>query len=180
MLKDKFPWKITSSKQIYKNRWLKLREDKIINPGGKKGIYGVVEISPAVGIIPVTKSGKIILLEIWRYPAGKKSIEIPLGGIDKNETPLKAAKRELLEETGFKARKWKYLGTFDVSVSMTTDRTELFLAKDLYLQKRQSNKIARDEGIIQIMEMPLDKVVNLIKNNKITEAVTKGGILMLK
>ena len=180
MLKNKFPWKVISSKKVYKNNWLSLREDKIVRPCGKKGIYGVVEISPAVGIIPVTKSGKIILLETWRYPSRKKSIEIPLGGVDKGETLLQAAKRELLEETGLEAKKWKYLGTFDVSVSMTTDKSELFLAKDLYLSKNQDFMTEKDDGIIKTIEISLEKAITLIRLNKITEATTKGGLLLLK
>jgi len=172
-----FPWKIISTKRIYVNPWLKVREDKIIQPTGEKGIYGVIEISPAVGVIPIDDKGKIILLKHWRYPAKKISIEIPLGGINKNETPLAAAKRELFEETGYKAKKWKFLGSFESSNCLTTDLAKVYLAKELY----QDNKIEHQERFlegIKIMKVGLRTVINLVKNNKITESISKGTILL--
>lgn len=177
--KNKFPWKVISTKRVYKNPWIIVREDKIIHPSGENGSYGVVEISPAVGIVPVTKSKKLILLKHWRYPAHKVSIEIPLGGINKDETPLVAAKRELLEETGYKAKKWKFLGNFDSSNCVTNDTASVFLATELYQDKNYFQKINNmtDEGI-ELMEIPLKEVVNFVKFNKITESISKGAILL--
>jgi 8-oxo-dGTP pyrophosphatase MutT (NUDIX family) len=90
-----------------------LREDNVIKPNGEKGIYGVVELPPAAGIVAMNAHHQIILVGQWRYVHNKFSWEIPTGSSEAGESILTAAKRELLEETGIEAEDWIPLGTID-------------------------------------------------------------------
>src|SRR5580704_3550286 len=104
------PWRTLSSRTIYQNPWLTLREDKVIRPDGAEGIYSVVEIRPSCGIVAIDEDDRIALVGQWRYVHDRYSLEIPTGGSEQGETPLDAAKRELTEETGLTAKAWTALG----------------------------------------------------------------------
>jgi ADP-ribose pyrophosphatase len=104
------PWKIKESQEKYKNSWISVREDKVVRPDGKDGIFGVVEILEGVSVLPLDSDGYVYLTDEFHYAVEKNSIEVVSGAIDKNEKPLDAAKRELKEETGILAKKWTNLG----------------------------------------------------------------------
>ena len=125
------PWKKLSSKKIYKNKWISLREDQVISPGGEKSIYGVVETSPAIAIVPITRDLETYLVGQYRYPLNVYSWEIPEGGAEPGESNLEAAKRELKEETGLYAEKWTYLNSLYTSNSITNEIGYIYLAEDL-------------------------------------------------
>ena len=74
------PWKRLSSREIYKNPWIRVREDQVITPHGKDGIYGVVEAKPAIGVVALTESLDTYLVGQYRYPLDQWSWEIPEGG----------------------------------------------------------------------------------------------------
>ncbi len=93
------PWRTLSSRIVYRNPWLTLREDTVIRPDGAEGIYSVVEMRPSCGVVAINEDNQIALVGQWRYVHGKYSLEIPTGGSEEGEAPLDAAKRELLEET---------------------------------------------------------------------------------
>jgi len=125
------PWKKISTKKIYKNPWFSLREDQVISPGGEKSIYGVVETSPAIAIVPLSSNLETYLVGQYRYPLDIYSWEIPEGGANPDETNLEAAKRELKEETGLTAQKWTYLSSLYTSNSITNEIGYIYLAEDL-------------------------------------------------
>jgi 8-oxo-dGTP pyrophosphatase MutT (NUDIX family) len=125
------PWKKLSTKKIYKNQWLSLREDKVISPGGEKSIYGVVETSPAIAIVPLTRNLETYLVGQYRYPLEVYTWEVPEGGADHDESNLEAAKRELKEETGLRAEKWIYLNSLYTSNSISNEIGHIYLAEDL-------------------------------------------------
>src|SRR5690349_16648205 len=105
------PWRRLSTRPIYENPWIKVREDQVIRPDGNPGIYGVVEFqSWAIGVVPLTEDGDTFLIGQYRYTLDQYSWEIPEGGGAKTETPLEAAQRELREEAGITASTWTYLG----------------------------------------------------------------------
>src|SRR5262249_16099803 len=125
------PWRTLSSRVIYRNSWLALREDRVIRPDGAEGIYSVVEMRPSCGIVAVDDDDRIALVGQCRYVHDNDSLEIPTGGSEPGETALAAARRELVEETGLTAGEWTALGSIDNSNGATTDVAHLFLARNL-------------------------------------------------
>ena len=120
------PWKTLDTKLIYENAWLRLRQDSVIRPDGNQGIYSVVELPPSVGIVAVDESRQVALVTQWRYVHNKISIEIPTGSSSERDRTLRmAAERELLEETGLSAHRWRELGSIDNSNGATTDVAHL-------------------------------------------------------
>lgn len=126
------PWRKLSTRLIYENPWIRVREDQVVAPSGLHGIYGVVEARPAVGVVALSDQGEVYLVGQYRYPTDCYSWEIPEGAAEHGETPLQAAMRELREETGLIATTWKPLGgEVHLSNCYTAERAYIFLAQGL-------------------------------------------------
>ena len=104
------PWKRLSSRVVYQNAWITVREDQVIRPDGKPGIYGVVETRIAAGVAAITENRELYLVGQFRYPTNEYSWEIIEGGTDGGESALSGAQRELKEEAGITAAHWEQLG----------------------------------------------------------------------
>lgn len=167
------PWRTLSSRTIYRNPWLALREDRVIRPDGAEGIYSVVEMRPSCGIVAINEDNQIALVGQWRYVHDRYSLEIPTGGSDQGETPLDAAKRELLEETGLTAEDWTALGTIDNCNGCTTDVAHLFSARNL----TTGPSIPQGDEQVELRWMPFVDAVAAVMEGKITDSVSVAGIL---
>ena len=120
MDKNKNPWQTLSSETKYDNPWIKVVENKVINPSGGDGIYGVVHYkNVAVAIIPLDENGYTYLIGQYRYTLNSFEWEVPMGGGSKKESTLNSAKRELLEETGISAKNWSTILETQVSNSVS-------------------------------------------------------------
>jgi len=167
------PWQTLSSRVVYRNPWLALREDKVIRPDGAEGIYSVVEMPLSCGIVAISEDDQIALVSQWRYVHDKLSLEIPTGGSARGETPLDAAKRELAEETGLTAGKWAALGTVDNSNGATTDIAHMFLAQDL----KSGPAVPQGDEHVELLWMPFSAAVRSVMAGEITESVSVAAIL---
>ena len=128
---EKNPWQILSEKNIYDNNWINVTEYDVINPNGGKGIYGKVHFKNiAIGVVPLDEEYNTYLVGQYRFTIDQYSWEIPEGGC-LNESPLDAAKRELLEETGLKANNWQQIIEMYLSNSVTDEHCFVFVAKEL-------------------------------------------------
>lgn len=162
-------WKKLKSKVIHQNPWYKVREDDVIRPNGSKGKYFVVEDNNCIAVIAEDKDKNIYLVGQTRYPIGNiYSWEIITGGISKNSTSLASAKRELQEEAGVTAKKWTSLGYFYTCNGLVSDKCHIFLARDLINSKQ---KLDESEDIT-VKKIPFEKLLHLIKSNKITDGLT--------
>jgi 8-oxo-dGTP pyrophosphatase MutT (NUDIX family) len=165
----KNPWTTLSSRVVYDNPWIRVRQDEVVRPDGKPGIYGVVHYKNiAIGVLPVDNDGFVHLVGQYRYVMNSYSWEIPEGGCPEGEDPLSAARRELAEETGLTARDWRLLGEADLSNSVSDERAIYFLATDL------THGEAEPEGseVLQQKRVSLDEALSMIESKAITDALS--------
>jgi ADP-ribose pyrophosphatase len=124
-----------SSREIYRNRWMRLREDQILRSNGEKGIYGVVEKHDAAIILPLDLSsnpGRVWLVEQFRYTIGERALELPQGGWEMEiEHPEELARGELREEIGMDAAEMRSLGMLWIAYGFTRQKQHVFLATGL-------------------------------------------------
>lgn len=164
------PHTIVSSKKIYENPWITIREDHIIRPDGKKGMYGVVECAPGVLTAALTAENDIFLVTEFLYAAGTESPCLPGGGIDGSEIPLEAAKRELYEEAGVEASEWKELGHINPFPMVMNTNTHLFIA-------RNARVVAEHEEEFTLQSIPLEKAVHMVLAGEIIHTASCEAIL---
>lgn len=171
------PWKTKSSRVVYQNPWVRVREDEVIRPDGDPGIYGVIEIRPSVGVVAMNERDEIALVGQWRYSVDRYSWEIPRGGSDPEETDLLGvAQRELEEEAGVVAEQWECLGTVDNCNGVANDVQTLYWARGLRLTDVQP-----DPGEdITVMWKPFPQALQMAMNGGITEVCSVAAILKVE
>lgn len=168
------PWQILSSRVVYDNRWISVREDQVINPAGNLGIYGVVSFKNiAIGIIPIDANGYTWLVGQYRYPLNEYSWEIPMGGGHKELDVLASAQRELKEETGFTAQKWTCLMKLHTSNSVTDEVGYVFLAEDLQPGETEFEETEQ----LALWHLPFGEAVAMAMDGRITDAISVAGLL---
>jgi 8-oxo-dGTP pyrophosphatase MutT (NUDIX family) len=176
MKKSLRTWKKISGKLVYQNPWIKLHEDQVLRPDGKKGIYGYLEKPTGVFIIPYSNINKsVYLLKQKRYPVRKTIYEIPAGVVG-NTNHLSEAKRELFEETGFRASRWQYLGHFFVAPGHETTNIKVYLASGLSDIGRKKNTQEGDEAIQKVVEVKIDKLPRWISKGRIECGITLASL----
>ncbi len=120
-----------STREIYRNKWLRLREDEILRSNGQKGIYGVIDKDPCAVILPI-ENGKVWLVEQYRYTIGERALELPQGGWEMEvEHPEDLARGELREELGMEAQEMTLLGTLWIAYGFARQKQYVFLATGL-------------------------------------------------
>lgn len=158
-------WKTISSTYVYKNPWLKVREDEVLRPDGKKGVYGVVEARDYVVIIPKLR-GEFLMIEQYRYPVGKRSLEFPAGAIEQNEPIETAAVRELQEESGLQAEKLTKLGFLYEGNGHENIGFHVYLAEDC---REVPVKREASEQDMQIRVLSREKLETIISEGIVTD-----------
>lgn len=170
---EKYIEKTLSSKTVYEGRFFQLVNDKVELANGMIRPRDVV-IHPGGAVVVAQKNdGKVLLVKQYRYPVKQVEFELPAGKLDKkDEDPFEAAQRELLEETGYIAKKWESLGFIYTTPGICTEKLYLYKASDLSFEKQQP-----DEGeIIDCYDFELDQIKKMIKNGTINDSKTICGI----
>ncbi len=120
-----------STREMYRNQWLRLREDRILRSNGKEGIYSVVEKDDCAIILPID-DGRVWLVEQFRYTIQERALELPQGGWETEiADPEELARGELKEETGLLAARMTYLGSLWIAYGFTRQKQHVFLATGL-------------------------------------------------
>ena len=168
------PWHTLASEIKYQNPWISVREDQVLNPGGGRGIYGVVTMkNKALGIVPVDDEGNTWLVGQYRYPLNAYSWEIPMGGGPVGLDILASAQRELREETGLTAARWTRIARLHTSNSVTDEEGFVFLAEGLTM-----GTVAPEETEdLLLWKLPLAQAVQLVMDDLITDGVSVAGLL---
>lgn len=170
-------WKITQQEYLERNKWLALRRDQCITDKGVKiDDYYVMELPDVASVVAITKDKKIILVKEYKHGVQKEVLQLPSGYIDPNETPEACAKRELLEETGYTAKRWTFLGKLTGSPGRLTHYYHLFLAEDA--EKIQEQKLEPSENV-KVHLYNMDEAEKELKKQQ-TDLVTPAGLLLAK
>lgn len=176
MKNDNNPWRTLASKIIYKNPWMTVYEDKVQMPNGREGIYGFIDGKPGIFIIALSEDGKINLIESFRYPTQKWQWELPTGGVDKDLSPLEAAKHELAEELGMTAAKWTHINTFGPSSNgFMKDTQDVFVAEGISLV---SDKELEDfEAIRATKAVTFSEIISMINEGILIDGQSLAALM---
>ena len=170
--------KILSSKTVFRGRVFYVTRDNVTEPNGVTAIREVIRHSGSVVILAIDRTGpepRVLLERQYRYAAGDYLLELPAGRIDPGESALAAGKRELLEETGFTARKWTRVLFFYPSPGFLKETMTVFLAENLRSGIAQPEADER----IEYNLYPLSSVIRRIKTGKICDGKTIAAVLWL-
>lgn len=169
-------WKKISSRTIYENDWMEVREDHVVNPGGGENLYGHVRFkNRAVAIIALDDANNTWLVGQDRYTLGAYSWELPMGGAPLDEPPLVAAKRELQEETGIRAANWEELMRLHPSNSITDEVGFAYVATDLSYGETEFEETED----LKIRKLPLEDAVKMVIHGQITDAISAAALLRI-
>ncbi|HYW47185.1 MAG TPA: NUDIX hydrolase [Bryobacteraceae bacterium] len=167
--------KITSSREVYKCNLFRVTEDKAKDRKTGFEIHrSVVRHAGSAVMMAVDEKKRVLLVRQYRLPAGKDLWELPAGRLDAGEKPLQAARRELIEETGYRARKWTRLASFFVSPGYVQERMTIYLAEDL----TAGEATPMDDERIQTRWFPRKELADMIRKGKIEDAKTMLGFFL--
>ncbi|HSC55129.1 MAG TPA: NUDIX hydrolase [Phnomibacter sp.] len=169
-------WERISSRYLHVEKWFKFRADKVLKGNGEiMEPYYVLEFSNWVNVLPITREGKVILVRQYRYAMGTFSIEVPGGIMDPHETdPLDAAKRELLEETGYSCGKIEQVAVVAANPATQTNSLYCYLATDCEL----THALDHDEHEeMEVLLVDMDELLTLLRENKIVQSLHVNSIL---
>jgi ADP-ribose pyrophosphatase len=171
-------FKVIDSKTFYEGKVLKLQVDEIEYASSKNIGLREVAIHPGGAVIvPINNDGKFVLVKQFRYPLKIELIEFPAGKLDNDEDPITCARRELEEETGYSSSDISYIGKFYTAPGYCTELLHIFLAKNL---KTGNHRREEGENEMQIIELTLDEIQNMIKQEKILDSKTISALFLLQ
>ncbi len=166
--------KIISSVEKYKNDLFSVTEDHAVDPGGFEIRRGIVQHKGSAVMMAIDDRKRILLVRQYRLPARTYLWELPAGRLDEGETALQAAKRELVEETGYRARKWKKLVTFYPSPGYVAEKMTIFVATGL----TAGQATPMEDERIETRWFTGKEIEAAIKSGKIQDAKTMIGYLV--
>lgn len=168
--------KIISSQERYKSKIFTVTEDRAVEPGGFEIRRDIIRHPGSAVMMAVDPKKRILLVRQFRLPAQKSMWELPAGRLDPGEKALQAAKRELREETGYSARKWKKLAGYYPSPGYVSEKMSLFLATDLEEGEAQPMEDER----IEKRWFKAAEIDKAIRDGKIIDGKTLIGFLLWK
>lgn len=164
-----FDEKTLESKNIYSGKIIKVNLQKVKLPNGREAKREIVNHPGGVAILAYKDSNTILLVEQFRKPIEQRLLEVPAGKIEEGEKPEVCAIRELEEETGYKAKKFDYLGKIVTSPGFCDEYIYLYKAQDLY---KGNDNLQDEDEFINLKEFNVEKVKQMIKEGQITDAKT--------
>jgi len=170
---EKLTNNIIDKEIIFKGKIFDIEKNIVQLPNKEETIREIVKQPNAVGIFAMTKDNKIVLIRQYRTSVDRVVIEIPAGKVDDGETPIQAARREFLEETGYQAEHMQYLTTIASSIGFTGEHIDIFYADDLEFVGSNPN----NSEFIDINLISYHQVKTAIKEHKIIDGKTIAAFL---
>ena len=175
--------KVLSSQRSFHGRVFDVYSDNIVEPGGQPHVKDIIRPHGSAVILPVQYTGPdgkpfaephILLERQYRHATGKYLWEIPAGRLEAGESPLGAAKRELAEETGFRARRWSRLTSYYASPGFLAEKMNMYLAEEL---TAGPTNLDEDE-IIEWKFFPLSEILQMIDGDRLEDSKTMLSVLL--
>jgi len=158
---------------LYKGPIVRVRRDQVLLPDGKPCAREVVEHPGGVCVAAMTDTGELLFVRQFRYPHGEVLLELPAGKLEPGEPPLPAARRELAEETGAAAARWRGLGLFYPTPGYCGERLYLYYATGLTFSAPHPD----EEEFLQCERVPLDRAVQMVLADEIPDGKTQAVVL---
>ncbi len=168
------PWTTLSTRPIYENRWLSLREDLVALPDGRTTIYGVVNCGPCVGVLPFLDRDTVLLVRQYRYVSRRVTWEMPTGGVHPGESIEEAAQRELSEEIGYRVGRLTHVSTYHTSKSVMDETAHLFIGEDLVRLELPPD----ETEFIEVRAFPFDEALHMVLSGEIVDSMTIIAVLL--
>ena len=165
--------RVLKSRSIYKGRVIHVRVDRVVEPGGVEATREIVEHRGSVVILPRLSDGRILLVRQYRYAARRHLWELVAGSMEPGESVIRAARRELQEETGYRAGSLKRLFSFYPSPGVLTEQMHLVEASNL----KMSNAAPEEDERIQVRAFSKTEIDKLIQERKIIDGKTLVGVM---
>jgi 8-oxo-dGTP pyrophosphatase MutT (NUDIX family) len=165
------------TREVYRNRWMSVREDDIRHPDGSPGIYGVVDKPAAALIIPLEDDG-FHLVEQYRYALSRRSWEFPQGTWpdDRETTTEELARAELVQETGLRAEHLEALGSFAIAAGFASQNCDVFLATGL--TAGETERDPEEQDMLQKW-FPREEFERMLRDGEIVDSLTAAAYAKL-
>lgn len=160
------------SKEIFSGKILRLRVDTVELPDGSEGTREIVDHNGAVAIIALDDNRNLKMVRQYRKAAELTMLEIPAGTLETGEDPLDCARRELEEETGFRARQWEKILSYYSAPGFCNEVLHLYLASDLYPGKKNPD----EDEFLEVADISLDQAYDMIFQGQICDGKSIIGI----
>lgn len=164
------------SETIFRGALLHVRKDRVTLPNGKESVREYIVHPGAVVILAFLPNGKLLFERQFRYPLRRVFLELPAGKIDPGEAIIDTAQRELLEETGYVARDWEYLGVMHPCIGYSDERIEIFAARNLHLA---GEKQLDHNEFLEVVELSPDDARQAVWEGRITDGKTITALYWL-
>ncbi len=169
------PWKTLTTREVYKNPWIRVREDIVELPNKATTIYGVCEMNDCVGVLPFVDDEHVVMVRQYRYVFGEgHRWEMPTGGCKPGELLEQAAQRELAEEIGYHANVLEHINTHWTSKSVCREVAHLFVARDL---SPVYNVVPDETEFLEVRVWPFREVLQMVLDSEVRDAMTAIAVL---
>ena len=172
---EKRSWRTLGREYLFRNPWCAFRVDEVELPDGAQIEYGVLESGGFAAVVPLTDGGDVVLVRQWRQPLDAFTLELPTGAVDADEKPEQSARRELFEETGYRAEGLEHLVSVHTSTGRSTEVCHLFRCTAV---KDERGPRPEPTEFIRVVELPLGEAVRMVSEGRITDAATVLGLLL--
>jgi ADP-ribose pyrophosphatase len=167
-------WRTLGREYVYRSPWCAFRVDGVELPGGQAIEYGVLESGGFAAVVAVTGEDEVVLVRQWRQPLGQFTLELPSGGVEAGEDASGAARRELMEEAGYRAEGLERLTSVHTSTGRSTEVGHVFRCSAV---KDGRGPAPEPTEFIRVVEVPIGEALAMVRDGRITDAATVLGLL---